>query len=275
MELLALIFFSVVFGYFMARLKGAASETLTNFWTAIHDVMIMITTWILKFAPYGVFALVGKALLTVPLGTLVEALAWFTLTVLLALGTHFFVTFPLLLRFVGRVRPYAYYGRIMPAQLMAFSTASSSATLPVTLRSANRAGISEGTTSFVLPLGATVNMDGTALFECVVVIFIAQAFGADLTVVDQFLVVLLALLTSIGVAGIPAASLVAITLILTVLGLPLEAIGLYIAVDRILDMCRTSVNVTGDLTVTALVARTEGEELPDVRADEAREEAAA
>ena len=275
MELLALIFFSVVFGYFMARLEGPPSETLANFWTAIHDVMILITRWILMFAPYGVFALVGKALLLVPLETLVEALAWFTLTVLLALATHFFVTLPLLLRFVGGVRPYAYYGRIMPAQLMAFSTASSSATLPVTLSSARRAGVSEGTTSFVLPLGATVNMDGTALFECVVVIFIAQAFGADLTAVDQFLVVLLALLTSIGVAGIPAASLVAITLILTVLGLPLEAIGLYIAVDRILDMCRTSVNVTSDLTVTALVARTEGEDLPEVRAGESSEEAAA
>ena len=275
MELLALIFFSVVFGYFMARLEGSVSETLTNFWTAIHDVMIMITRWVLKFAPYGVFALVGKALLTVPLSTLAEALAWFTLTVLLALATHFFATLPLLLRFVGGVRPYAYYGRIMPAQLMAFSTASSSATLPVSLSSARRAGVSEGTTSFVLPLGATVNMDGTALFECVVVIFIAQAFGADLTAVDQFLVVLLALLTSIGVAGIPAASLVAITLILTVLGLPLEAIGLYIAVDRILDMCRTSVNVTSDLTVTALVARTEGEDLPEVRAGESREEEAA
>lgn len=275
MELLALIFFSVVFGYFMARLEGPPSETLTNFWTAIHDVMIRITRWVLLFAPYGVFALVGKALLQVPLETLLEALAWFTLTVLLALAAHFFVTLPLLLRFVGGVRPYAYYGRIMPAQLMAFSTASSSATLPVTLSSARRAGVSEGTTSFVLPLGATVNMDGTALFECVVVIFIAQAFGADLTVVDQFLVVLLALLTSVGVAGIPAASLVAITLILTVLGLPLEAIGLYIAVDRILDMCRTSVNVTSDLTVTALVARTEGEELPEVRAGESGEEAAA
>ncbi len=274
MELLALIFFSVVFGYFMARLEGSVSETLTNFWTAIHDVMIMITRWVLKFAPYGVFALVGKALLTVPLATLAEALAWFTLTVLLALATHVFVTLPLLLRFVGGIRPYAYYGRIMPAQLMAFSTASSSATLPVSLSSARRAGVSDGTTSFVLPLGATVNMDGTALFECVVVIFIAQAFGADLTAVDQFLVVLLALLTSIGVAGIPAASLVAITLILTVLGLPLEAIGLYIAVDRILDMCRTSVNVTSDLTVTALVARTEGEDLPEVRAGESREEAA-
>ena len=275
MELLALIFFSVVFGYFMARLEGSVSETLTNFWTAIHDVMIMITRWVLKFAPYGVFALVGKALLTVPLATLAEPLAWFTLTVLLALATHFFATLPLLLRFVGGVRPYAYYGRIMPAQLMAFSTASSSATLPVSLSSARRAGVSEGTTSFVLPLGATVNMDGTALFECVVVIFIAQAFGADLTAVDQFLVVLLALLTSIGVAGIPAASLVAITLILTVLGLPLEAIGLYIAVDRILDMCRTSVNVTSDLTVTALVARTEGEDLPEVRAGESREKEAA
>ena len=274
MELLALIFFSVVFGYFMARIEGSASDTLTNLWTGIHDVMILITRWVLKFAPYGVFALVGKALLTVPLPTLVEALAWFTLTVLLALATHFFVTLPLLLRFVGGVNPYAYYGRIMPAQLMAFSTASSSATLPVSLSSARRAGVSEGTTSFVLPLGATVNMDGTALFECVVVIFIAQAFGADLTAVDQFLVVLLALLTSIGVAGIPAASLVAITLILTVLGLPLEAIGLYIAVDRILDMCRTSVNVTSDLTVTALVARTEGEDLPEVRAGESREEAA-
>ena len=265
MELLALIFFSVVFGYFMARLKGSPSETLTNFWTAIHDVMILITMWILKFAPYGVFALVAKALLTVPLAALVEALAWFTATVLLALATHFFVTLPLLLRFVGGVRPYAYYRRIMPAQLMAFSTASSSATLPVTLSSAGRAGISEGTTSFVLPLGATVNMDGTALFECVVVIFIAQVFGAELGLANQLLVVLLALLTSIGVAGIPAASLVAITLILTVLGLPLEAIGLYIAVDRILDMCRTSVNVTSDLTVTALVASTEGEELPEVR----------
>ena len=275
MELLALIFFSVVFGYFMARLTGPPSETLTNFWTAIHDVMIQITRWILMFAPYGVFALVGKALLVVPLETLIEALAWFTLTVLLALATHFFVTLPLLLRFIGGVRPYAYYGRIMPAQLMAFSTASSSATLPVTLSSARRAGVSEGTTSFVLPLGATVNMDGTALFECVVVIFIAQAFGADLTAVDQFLVVLLALLTSIGVAGIPAASLVAITLILTVLGLPLEAIGLYIAVDRILDMCRTSVNVTSDLTVTALVARTEGEELAEVSAGESSEEEAA
>ena len=275
MELLALIFFSVVFGYFMARLKGGPSETLTNFWTAIHDVMIQITLWVLRFAPYGVFALVANTLLISDLLSLVQALVWFTVTVLLALATHFFVTYPLLLRFVGGVRPYAYYRRIMPAQLMAFSTASSSATLPVTLRSAGRAGISERTTSFVLPLGATVNMDGTALFECVVVIFIAQVYGADLGLANQILVVLLALLTSIGVAGIPQASLVAIVLILTVVGLPAEAIGLYIAVDRILDMCRTSVNVTGDLTVTALIARTEGEELPEVRAGAATQDAAA
>ncbi len=275
MELLALIFFSVVFGYFMARLKGGPSETLTNFWTAIHDVMIQITMWVLRFAPYGVFALVAKTLLISDLPSLVQALVWFTVTVLLALATHIFVTYPLLLRFVGGVRPYAYYRRIMPAQLMAFSTASSSATLPVTLRSAGRAGISERTTSFVLPLGATVNMDGTALFECVAVIFIIQVYGGDLGMATQTLVVLLALLTSIGVAGIPQASLVAIVLILTVVGLPAEAIGLYIAVDRILDMCRTSVNVTGDLTVTALIARTEGEELPEVRAGGATQDAAA
>ena len=158
----------------------------------------------------------------------------------------------------------AYYRKLLPAQLTAFSTASSSATLPVTLNSAADAGVPRRVTGFVLPLGATVNMDGTALYECVVVIFIAQVMGIDLTIGQQLMVLILALLTSIGVAGIPAASLVAIVLILPVVGLPVEAIGLVLAVDRILDMCRTAVNVTGDLTVTALVARAEGEELPEV-----------
>ena len=137
--------------------------------------------------------------------------------------------------------------------------------MPVTINCAEQAGISKRATSFVLPLGATVNMDGTALYECVVVIFIAQVMGFDLSFVQQFTVVLLALLTSIGVAGIPAASLVAITLILGAVGLPVEAIALVLAVDRVLDMCRTAVNVTSDLTVTALVARSEGEALPALR----------
>ena len=264
-QLLALIFVGVVFGYFMSRLKGPAGETLQNFWVGVHDVMIMITMWIMRFAPIGVFALVGKTLLVSGFAAL-EALGLFFLTVLLALLVHFAVWLPLLLRLFAGVRPYAYYGKIAPAQLTAFSTASSSATLPVSMNSAEQAGVSKRVTSFVLPLGATVNMDGTALYECVVVIFIAQIYalvsGVEFGMAEQFIVVMLALLTSIGVAGIPAASLVAIALILPAVGLPVEALAIVLAVDRILDMCRTAVNVTSDLTITALVARTEGEQLP-------------
>ncbi len=264
-QLLALIFVGVVFGYFMSRLKGPAGETLNNFWVGVHDVMIMITMWIMRFAPIGVFALVGKTLIVSGFAAL-EALGLFFLTVLLALAVHFAVWLPLLLRLFGGVAPYAYYGRVAPAQLTAFSTASSSATLPVSMNSAEQAGVSKRVTGFVLPLGATVNMDGTALYECVVVIFIAQVYalvsGVEFGIAEQFIVVLLALLTSIGVAGIPAASLVAIALILPAVGLPVEALAIVLAVDRILDMCRTAVNVTSDLTITALVARTEGEALP-------------
>lgn len=264
-ELLALIFVSVVFGYFMSRMNGQAGDTLQSFWTGVHDVMIAITMWIMRFAPIGVFALVGKTFILSGFEAL-ESLGLFFVTVLAALAFHFFITLPLLLRFIGGVNPFAYYGRIVPAQLTAFSTSSSSATLPVTLNSAEKAGISNRTTSFVLPLGATVNMDGTALYECVVVIFIAQIYGFDLGLSGQITVVTLALLTSIGVAGIPSASLVAIALILPAVGLPVEAIALVLVVDRVLDMCRTSVNVTSDLSVTAMVARTEGEELPHIRA---------
>ena len=231
--------------------------------------MILITMWIMRFAPIGAFALVGKTLLVSGFAAL-EALGLFFLTVLLALALHFAVWLPLLLRLVAGISPYEYYAKIAPAQLTAFSTASSSATLPVTINSAEQAGISNRVTSFVLPLGATVNMDGTALYECVVVVFIAQVYafasGIDFGIAEQMIVVLLALLTSIGVAGIPAASLVAIALILPAVGLPVEAIAIVLAVDRLLDMCRTAVNVTSDLVVTALVARTEGEDLLDVRA---------
>ena len=263
-ELLALIFVSVVFGYFMSRMNSQAGDTLQSFWTGVHDVMIAITMWIMRFAPIGVFALVGKTFILSGFEAL-ESLGLFFVTVLAALAIHFFITLPVLLRFIGGVSPFAYYGRIVPAQLTAFSTSSSSATLPVTLNSAEKAGISNRTTSFVLPLGATVNMDGTALYECVVVIFIAQIYGFDLGLTGQITVVTLALLTSIGVAGIPSASLVAIALILPAVGLPVEAIALVLVVDRVLDMCRTSVNVTSDLSVTAMVARSEGEELPDIR----------
>jgi len=170
------------------------------------------------------------------------------------------VTLPLMLRFLGGVSPLAHFGAMMPALLTAFSTASSSATLPMTMECVqDNARVSKRTSSFVLPLGATVNMDGTALYECVAAMFIAQAYGLELSFVTQFTVVLVALLTSIGVAGIPAASLVAITIILATVGLPAEGIGLILAVDRILDMFRTSVNVFSDSCGAVIIARTEGE----------------
>jgi Na+/H+-dicarboxylate symporter len=170
------------------------------------------------------------------------------------------VTLPLLLRFIARVDPLRHFQAMSPAMLTAFSTASSSATLPVTMDCVEkRAGVSNRTSSFVLPLGATVNMDGTALYECVAAMFIAQAYGIELGFATQFTVVLVALLTSIGVAGIPAASLVAITIILTAIGLPVEAVGLILAVDRVLDMCRTSVNVFSDSCGAVVVGRSEGE----------------
>ena len=264
-QLLALIFVGVVFGYFLSKLTGSTADTLRSFWEGVHQVMIMITMWIMRFAPIGVFALVGKTFIVSGFGVL-GALLLFFLTVLAALAIHFFGWLPLLLRVVGGLRPYTYYGKVLPAQLTAFSTASSSATLPVSMNSAEQAGVSKRVTSFVLPLGATVNMDGTALYECVVVIFIAQVLGVDLTFMQQLFIVLLALLTSIGVAGIPSASLVAIALILPAVGLPAEAIAIVLAVDRVLDMCRTAVNVTGDLSVTALVAKGEGEDLPFAQA---------
>lgn len=261
-EMLGLIFFSILFGVFITQLPKEMSGTQRNFWQSTNEIMLKMTNWVMLFAPIGVFGLVSRTLLTTgDLASAFKALALFVIAVLGALAVHLFVTLPLLLRFVARVNPIAHFKAVMPAGLMAFSTASSSATLPLTMERVEKdAGVSRRVTSFTLPLGATVNMDGTALYECVAAIFIAQAYGVTLTPGQQFTVVVVALLTSIGVAGIPSASLVAITLILTTIGLPVEAVGLILAVDRILDMCRTAVNVLSDSTAAVVVARSEGEE---------------
>jgi Na+/H+-dicarboxylate symporter len=172
-----------------------------------------------------------------------------------------FITLPLILKLVARVSPTRHFKAMMPVLLMAFSTSSSSATLPVTMDSVEtRAGVSNRVAGFTLPLGATVNMDGTALYECVAAMFIAQAYGLHLSFATQFTVVVIALLTSIGVAGIPSASLVAIGVILTSIGLPLEGVGLILVVDRVLDMCRTAVNVFSDTCCAVTIARLEGED---------------
>ncbi len=258
-QLLGLIFFSLLFGFFMTRIHDRYVETMVNFWQGVFEVMMRITDWVIKFAPIGVFALVAKVVATTGMQAFVP-LALFFFTVLGSLTVHFFVALPLLLYFVGGVSPLKQYQAMAPALLTAFSTASSSSTLPITMDCVEKnAGVSNRTSSFVLPLGATVNMDGTALYECVAAIFIAQAYGLDLNFATQFTIVLIALLTSIGVAGIPAASLVAIVLILGAIGLPAEGIGLILAVDRVLDMCRTSVNVFSDSCGAVIIARTEGE----------------
>ena len=259
-QMLGLIFFSLLFGYFMTRIEGSQAQTLKDFWQGMFAVMMRITEWVMLFAPLGVFALVAKVIASTGFAAIEPLLAFF-LTVLGALTVHFLVVLPLILGLAGRVNPMRHYAAMLPALLTAFSTASSSATLPVTMECVEKqAGVSNKTTSFVLPLGATVNMDGTALYECVAAMFIAQAYGLELGIAEQFTVVLIALLTSIGVAGIPAASLVAITIILSAIGLPIEAVGVILAVDRILDMCRTSVNIFSDSCGAVVIGRLEGEQ---------------
>ena len=259
-QMLGLIFFSLLFGYFMTRVDHSRAEPLFAFWDGMFHVMMKMTSWVMLFAPVGVFGLVAKTVSRTGFDA-AKPLLVFAATVLLALAIHAFVTMPVLLRSIGRVAPYRMFGAMAPALLTAFSTASSSATLPITIDCLEKnAGVSNRVGSFVLPLGATVNMDGTALYECVAAMFIAQAYGFDLSLAHQFLIVATALITSIGVAGIPSASLVAIAIILAAVGLPLEALGVLLIFDRLLDMARTSVNVFGDSCGAVIIARLEGEE---------------
>ncbi|HEB83038.1 MAG TPA: dicarboxylate/amino acid:cation symporter [Gammaproteobacteria bacterium] len=258
-QMLGLIFFSLLFGFFVSKLQGEGARVQKSFWQGLLDIMMMMTDFIMKFAPLGVYALVAKVVI-VSGAEAFSPLAVFFATVLLALATHLLVFLPLVLRYIARVSPAKHFRAMMPALLTAFSTSSSSATLPLTIDCVEkRAGVSNQVSGFTLPLGATINMDGTALYECVAAMFIAQAYGLSLDLTTQFTIVLVALLTSIGVAGIPSASLVAITIILSAIGLPLEGIGLILVVDRVLDMCRTSVNVFSDSCCAVTVARLEGE----------------
>lgn len=258
-QMLGLIFFSLLFGVFMTRITKVYSQTMLNFWFGVYETMMAVTLFIMKFAPIGVFGLVAKTVAATGFDAF-EPLLIFFITVVLALAVHVFVSLSAILWIAG-VNPLQHYRAMLPALLTAFSTASSSGTLPVTIECVEKnAGVSNRTSSFVLPLGATINMDGTALYECVAAMFIAQAYGLDLSLATQFTIVLVALLTSIGVAGIPAASLVAITVILGVIGLPLEGIGMLLVTDRILDMLRTSVNVFSDSCGAMVIARSEGED---------------
>ncbi|MGE4585709.1 MAG: dicarboxylate/amino acid:cation symporter [Mangrovibacterium sp.] len=262
-NVLGVIVFALLFGFFIHQLAEPYRKNLTTFFDGFFAVMMKITLFIIRFTPLGIFGLVAREISrhAESMDKLAGSLLVYTFTVAAGLAVHAFVTLPLLVRWIGKARPFLHLKNMISPLLTAFSTASSSATLPLTMDAVeNKSGVSNQVSSFTLPLGATINMDGTALYECMVVMFIAQVYGIELSTGEQFLVVVTALLTSIGAAGIPMASLVMITVILTTVGLPLEGIGLIMAVDRILDMFRTAVNVWSDSCGAVIIARSEGEE---------------
>ncbi len=261
--ILPVIFFAIIFGYFITTVKNESKQSLVTFFDAVFEVMMKITLFIIKFTPLGILGIVAKEVArnSDQLASIAGSLAIYALCVVAGLLIHAFVWLPLIVRFLGKARPFKHFNNMAAPLLTAFSTSSSSATLPLTMEALeNKSGVSNKITSFTLPLGATINMDGTALYECVAAIFIAQAYGVDLSFTQQIIVVFTALLASIGAAGIPMAGLVMITIVLTAVGLPLEGIGLILAVDRILDMLRTSVNVWSDSCGAVVIARSEKEE---------------
>lgn len=258
-QMLGLIFFSILFGFVLSKVQNSSGSTVREFFKGIFETMIEFTQFIMKFLPYGVFCLMAKVSMTTGIQSL-KAVSLFFLAVLLGLIVFMFIGLPLMLKFIGRVSPIRHFKAMGPALVTAFSTSSSSATLPVTIDCVEkRAGVSNRICSLVVPLGTSINMSGSALYECVAAMFIAQAYGIDLSFSTQFLIVVLSLLASIGVAGVPSGSLVAIIIILKAVGLPIEGIGLFVAIDRLLDMCRTTVNVFSDSCCAVLVAKSEGE----------------
>ena len=260
-EMLQIIFFAMFFGIALTLIPKERADPVVAMFEAVNDAMVMCVHIIMKLAPYGVLALVAKVVGTSGLSVL-KALGVYTVTVLLGLGIHATAVYTSVVRVLGKISFANFWRAARPAQLIAFSTSSSSATLPVSMECAeNNLGVSNQMSSFVLPLGATVNMDGTALYQGVAAIFISQVFDMHLTLGDQLNIVLTATLASIGAAGVPGVGMITLALVLTSIGVPTVGVALILGVDRILDMFRTAVNVTGDLSATVMAASTEGEEL--------------
>ncbi len=262
-DILPIIFFAILFGFFITQVADNYKQPLTNFFEGLFEVMMRLTMFIIRFTPLGILGIVSGEVArnSDKLANLAGSMAIYMLTVIIGLTIHAVITLPLILRLVARVKPIKHIRNMATPLLTAFSTVSSSATLPLTMEAVeHKSGVSNKISSFTLPLGATINMDGTALYECVAAMFIAQAYGIDLSFTEQMIVVFTALLASIGAAGIPMAGLVMITVVLTAVDLPLEGVGLIIAVDLILDMMRTTVNVWSDSCGAVTIARSEGEE---------------
>ncbi len=259
-KVLSVIFFSLLLGVAISSV-GEKGKPLVTLFKAFNTVMMKITDWIMRLAPFGVFALMAHTIGSMGL-SVIKPLIVYMATVVLGLTIHACVTLPILLKTLGKYSPLKFIRDVFSAVATAFSTASSAATLPITMDCLQEnTGISNKVTSFVLPLGATVNMDGTALYEAVTAMFVAQAYGIDLSIGQQLIIMLTATLASIGAAAIPGAGLVTMVIVLKAVNLPLEGIGMILAVERILDMFRTAVNIWGDACGAAVVARLEGEKL--------------
>jgi Na+/H+-dicarboxylate symporter len=262
-DMLALIFFCIVFGAALSTLPDKSREPLVEFFDALFHVMMNLTGGIIKFLPIGVFALITRMVGTTGFDAFLPLMKY-AVTIFSGVTIHFFVTLPILLMVIGRISPRIHFANMREPLLIAFSTSSSGATLPVTMNAVEeKVGVSNKIASFVLPMGATVNMDGTAVFECAGALFIAQALGFDLTIMQQAIVVLTALLASIGAAAVPSAGLVVIFIVLEAIGLRGPGVnvivGSMLAIDRPLDMYRTAVNIFSDSCGAAIIARSEGE----------------
>ena len=264
-NMLQVIFFAILFGIAMVMLPKEKTSVVKGFFDGVNDIILQIVDLIMLTAPYGVFALLGG--LVVDFGgsaELFQALGIYSLSVVVGLLLMIMVVYPLILKSFTKLKYFDFFKGIAPAQMLAFSTSSSAATLPVTMeRCEDHLGVSEEVSSFVLPLGATINMDGTSLYQAVAAVFIAQAFGYNLDLSQQLTIVLTSTLASIGAAAVPGAGMVMLVIVLSSIGIDPEGIALIFAVDRLLDMLRTVVNVTGDATVATVVAATEGQ-LKDV-----------
>jgi len=257
-NMLQIIVFAVLFGLAVA-LSGQAGERIAALFNDFNEIIMKLVTLLMNLAPYGVFFLMAKLFTTLGFETIASLLKYF-LVVLFVLLFHGLAVYPTLLKTLTGLNPLIFLRKMRDAALFAFSTSSSNATLPVTMETVNKKlGVNNSISSFTVPLGATINMDGTAIMQGVATVFIAQVFGVDLSLTDYLMVILTATLASIGTAGVPGVGLIMLAMVLQQVGLPVEGIALIIGVDRLLDMTRTSVNITGDAMVSIVVAKSEGE----------------
>ncbi len=264
-NMLQVVFIAILIGIGIVNIPIQKGQVLINVFESLNDVIIKIVDLIMKTAPYGVFALMAVVIVDLAGDdlsqalTLLSALGWYTLAVVIGLFLHVMIVYSSLFKIFSKMKLRDFFKAIQPAVLLGFSTSSSAATLPVTMeRVEKNLGVDEEVSSFVLPVGATINMDGTSLYQAVAAVFIAQALGMDLSIAQQLTIVLTATLASIGAAGVPGAGIIMLVIVLQTIQVPIEGIALILGVDRILDMVRTAVNVTGDAAVAVAVAHTEG-----------------